>query len=72
MLAPGNTGVFSLNEHVGHITKEFVTGCAPIIIIDDLSLVKIISFTLILLYTDTNHTRVGYDVESDVEVVSSN
>ena len=56
-----NCGIFNPGEHIGHITKEFSFLIAPILdMCEDLPNP---AFECHLQYSDTNHTRFGYDVD---------
>ena len=71
MLAPSKyvdvrQGSFIPGQHIGHISRNFASILAPLI--DDHHLT--LSFYAHLVYGDTNHSRVGYDI--DVVVLSSN
>ena len=56
-----NLGHFELKEHIGHVKKEFTSLLAPIVDLHDGN--ADIAFHVILNYSDTNHSRVGYEVD---------
>ena len=62
-----NVGTYCRREHIGHISREFSALLAPIL--DEFSSVISVTFKLLLMYSDTNHSRAGYDL--DLEVSSS-
>lgn len=71
LLAPSryvdvSQGSFIPGQHIGHISRNFAAILAPLI--DDHHLT--LSCYAHLVYGDTNHSRVGYDI--DVVVLSSN
>lgn len=61
-----NLGNFDVKEHIGHLKKEYSSLFAPIF--DQYELNDDVTFHIHLNYSDTNHSRVGYDV--DVVVMS--
>lgn len=56
-----NRGVFTPGEHLGHITKDFSSLIAPIL--DMCENASYPAFECLLQYSDTNHSRAGYDVD---------
>lgn len=70
LLAPSShvnidQGIFSAGEHIGHISRSFAEILAPLLDKHPLDL----SLQGHLMYTDTNHTRLGFDL--DIIVLSS-
>ena len=59
-------GNFIPGEHIGHISKNFAEILAPTIDKHYLT----VSFQGHLVHSDTNHTRLGYDI--DIIVLSNN
>jgi hypothetical protein len=56
-----NRGEFTPEEHIGHITKDFSSLIAPILILCEIACYP--AFECHLQYSDTNHSRAGYDVD---------
>ena len=52
---------FICNEHIGLISREFSVVIAPLL--DQFASSNNVAFKLSLLYSDTNHSRVGYDLD---------
>ena len=61
MLNDQNRGVFAPGEHIGHITKDFSSVIAPILVQCEIACYTV--FECHLIYSDTNHSRAGYDVD---------
>ena len=62
-----NVGTYCRREHIGHISREFSALLAPIL--DEFSSVSSVTFKLLPMYSDTNHSRAVNDI--DLEVGSS-
>ena len=57
-----NIGHFEPNEHIGHMSREFSSKFAPIF--DQYSNSKdAVNFNFHLYYSDTNHSRHGYQID---------
>lgn len=56
-----NQGVYCPGEHIGHLTKDFSSKIAPILVLCEAAYYP--AFECHLQYTDTNHSRAGYDVD---------
>ena len=61
-----NCGIFNPGEHIGHLTKDFSSLIAPILDMCEDLLYP--AFECHLQYSDTNYTRVGYDVDIIIRI----
>ena len=56
-----NIGHFTEEEHIGHLAKEFSSLFAPIFDLYENN--PDIAYSVHLNFSDTNHSRVGYEVD---------